>query len=134
MLGDFNIIENPVDQQRGQARVVARDEKEAWRHLKRRMKAEDSFCHKDGHLKYLWDSRRMHKHDPVIQAGPLGNRVLSRINRVYTPIYSSNQLFRHFFSTILPGFALSDRALALLSVIHSSSTPPFTCRAIQNEC
>lgn len=89
ILGDFNMIESPQDQRGEERRTIVGEEKQAWKQLMRRMKVEDSFSYQPGHLRFSWDNKKSFRHVPFVQAGPLGDRVLHRLDRIYTPIVIS---------------------------------------------
>lgn len=128
ILGDYNMIEHSRDQKGGTRSVVSRPEKRAWKHFLRRMKVEDSFCYKVGHLKFSWDSKKQFCHVPNVQSGPLGDRILRRIDRIYVPDNLTNTKFTASSSTILPGFAFSDHAPALLSLFLAGNKQRPQCR------
>lgn len=84
------MIESSGDQRGGLRKVISGAEKRAWKHLVRRLKVEDSFQFKTGHLRFSWDSKKRFRHVPSSQEGPLGDRILRRIDRAYTPVLTGN--------------------------------------------
>lgn len=125
VLGDFNMVIALEDRRGGSSRILAGREKGAWNRFSRKFCLEDTFHYKPGHLKYSWDSKRLHKHDPNVQNLPkIGDKVLKRLDHIY--IFDFARL--HPFSatsTILPGFSLSNHApvLGSITTIDPNSRP-----------
>lgn len=110
MAGDLNMVEDILDRKGGSGKVVCGREKGAWKRLIRKFCLEDSNVYKVGHLKYSWDSKKIHQHNPIIQNKKnIGDRVLKRIERIHCTVTQSRNTFQ-VTSSILPGFAFFDHA------------------------
>lgn len=81
----------------------------SWSQLVRKFKLSDTFAPVRGHLRFNWDSMRLHKHNPINGSSPSGTRMLRRLDQIYVADSPSNNSLG-CTSTILPGFAFSDHA------------------------
>lgn len=120
------MIERFYDQRGKNQTIINREEKKVWLHLMQRLKVEDSFVHKDGcRLYFSWDNKRRFRHVPYAQYLPLGDHILQRIDRIYTPMKQGETKIKESHSFIMPGFLMSDHAPMLLMVkIHGYQTQP----------
>lgn len=84
MMGDFNMIESPLDHIKGRPHVINGKEKGAWTQLLRTLKVEDTFAMRVGTLSYNWDNKRYFTHIPLTNGeANKQDRILSRIDRCY---------------------------------------------------
>lgn len=110
LMGDFNMIEIMDDHVGGEGKVIYGREARAWANLVRKYNLMDTFVYRAGHLRFSWDNQRTHRHDPTnIDGQQFGRRILRRLDRLYAPRPSRISAVV-VYSTILPGFALSDHA------------------------
>lgn len=86
-LRDFNMVEAATDRMGGSGEILNGREKRAWTRLQRKLCLGDTFKYKPGHLRYSWDSKRQHRHNPTLQeAIVIRDRVLKHIDRIYKSI------------------------------------------------
>lgn len=107
------MFEAQSDQLGGGDGCLAGRENRAWSQLVRKLQLKDTFSPRHGHLRFSWDSMRLHRHNPAngnaIGYPGLGNRTLRRLDRIYLTDSSLGPRLG-CSSTILPGFAFSDHA------------------------
>lgn len=114
--GDFNMVLAATDRRGGSRLIVVGRGKRAWNHLARKLCLTDTFQYKSGHLKYLWDTKRRFRHDPIVQLQPqIGDRVLKRIYWVHHSKFSRHCPYT-ITSTILPRYCMSDHALVVATI------------------
>lgn len=88
------MVEDVLDRKGGSRKVLDGAELRAWRRFKRKFSLEDSYQHVAGHLRFSWDSRKDHRHNPIVQGRQLlGDRVLKRLDRIYNTITSRRNTF-----------------------------------------
>jgi endonuclease/exonuclease/phosphatase family metal-dependent hydrolase len=110
--GYFNMMEFNSDHKGGAASTIQGGEKKAWLILKRKLRLEDSFHLKQGHLAFSWDSKAIGRHVAENQARLQPGRRLQRLDRVYSFDTKSAGKYQ-IHSLVLPGFNLSDHAPVL---------------------
>lgn len=109
IVGDFNMVEAITDRKEASGKFVQGVEKGAWNKLTHMFWLQDSFQHVPSHLRYSWDSKKRHRHDPNVQArAHIAKYVLKCIDRIYSTTSACRKLM--VTSTILPSFCLSDHA------------------------
>lgn len=114
--GDFNMVGASSDRKGASSKILQGVEKGAWTRLKRKLWLEDPFAYTPSTLRYSWDSKRKHRHNPSIQNGMLiGKRVLKLIDRIHSTATPTSRNLK-VKSTILLGFCVSDHAPVLAKV------------------
>lgn len=82
----------------------------------RKLYLVDSYIYKVDHLKYSWDSKKKHRHNPRMPNRPnIGDQVLKRIDRIYSSISVHRGNFQTS-STIMLGHCFSDHAHVVATI------------------
>lgn len=124
-MGDFNMITNTRDQLGGVGSVIRGREARVWARVIRKFKLMDSFHPEGNSLRFSWDNRQIHRHNPAnVNFSRFGSRTLKRLDRIYAPA-NSRSFTPTAKSKILPGLAFSDHApvVALLKLSDSTRRP-----------
>lgn len=66
LAGDFNMVECIFDRKGGLGKILNGAELRAWHRLERMLRLKDSYLHKLGRLWFNWDSKKNHRHDPLV--------------------------------------------------------------------
>lgn len=122
LMGDFNMITNINDQKGGDGSALCGREARMWARLIRKFKLRDSFHPVENTLRFSWDNRRSHRHNPANEDySRFGPRTLRRLDRIYTPEQSNTFPFS-VNSQILPGMAFSDHAPVVAQIKVGDNT------------
>lgn len=119
IVGDYNMIDAQGDRKGGSGKILKGVERRAWNHFKRRFNLVDSHVLKLDYLKYSWDSKHIHRHNPWVQnCQNIGKRVLKRIDCIYSSqCRLSNSC--SISSSILPKYCFSNHAPMLARISTS---------------
>lgn len=110
VMGDFNMTTLARDQLGGDGVNIGGREARMWARLIRKLNIQDTFHHDRNTLRFSWDNRQLHRHNPAnLDFSRFGTRKLRRIDRIYAQAKSRSFPF-HVTSKILLGFAFSDHA------------------------
>ena len=111
--GDFNMVESSADKSSMCGRLVGDQERIAWDSLKSTLSIEDTFLPRQS-LRFSWDNGRLQ-----------GERILARLDRIYTPKQRAGQHLKILSYRILGGCAISDHLPVVMQVnLASGPTSP----------
>lgn len=119
-MGDFNMFESPADQLGGVDSSLVGREWGTWDQLARKLHLKDSFSLVRGHLRFSWDSMRLHRHNPTNASNTVSTSSVSRLDRIYV-VESRHGPRLYCTSTILPGFAFLDHAPVWAEIMFSDT-------------
>lgn len=110
LLGDLNMITAASDHKGGDGSIIRGREAKLWACLTRKFNLRDTFVADSKSLRFSWDNRRIHRHNPAnLDFSCYGERTLRRLDKILMPTQSHTFPFAAT-SCILPGFAFSDHA------------------------
>lgn len=112
-LSNLNMIERIEDQMGGTASCISGREKRAWERIRRKYQFINTFEHKSGQLRFMWDTKRM-TIVPVGSMGPNNQRIFRCLDRCYAPVSSILLQFK-VVSHVMAGYSFSNHQPVLIT-------------------